>query len=221
LHPHVWYAVSDDAVCANIVFSPYQPVRVRPPWGDACDHNLQHRAGQLEPQPATELQAQSGRDAHSQTADACLVDPAQGDYRVWPDSPALALGFRNFPMDNFGVRSPALRALARTPCLPPPGEQPPAFAPKRDRTSVQWHGSEVRNVAGWGDVSAAGLPGEIGVWVVAPSGELLEDDVILEVDGVEIRGTDSLLRLATPPVRITVWRNQQRVHVATMQVSAT
>jgi len=30
-----------------------------------------------------------------------FVDPAHGDYRVKPGSPALALGFKNFPMDQF------------------------------------------------------------------------------------------------------------------------
>jgi len=33
-------------------------------------------------------------------------------------SPALSLGFVNFPMDRFGVQRPALKALARTPALP-------------------------------------------------------------------------------------------------------
>jgi hypothetical protein len=51
-------------------------------------------------------------------ADAQFVDPAQGDYRVKDGSPALALGFVNFPMDRFGVQKPALKALARTPVLP-------------------------------------------------------------------------------------------------------
>ena len=47
-----------------------------------------------------------------------FVDPAHGDYRVKPDSPALALGFKNFPMDQFGVTSPRLKAKARSPILP-------------------------------------------------------------------------------------------------------
>jgi hypothetical protein len=51
-------------------------------------------------------------------ADAQFVNPAQGDYRVKEGSPALSLGFVNFPMDRFGVQRPALKALARTPVLP-------------------------------------------------------------------------------------------------------
>jgi hypothetical protein len=68
--------------------------------------------------PATRLQKQSGRDDHSLVADAQFVDPAQADYRVKERSPAVALGFVNFPMDRFGVQRPALKALARTPVLP-------------------------------------------------------------------------------------------------------
>jgi hypothetical protein len=65
------------------------------------------------------LQIQSGRDTHSIEADAKFRDPSHGDYRVSEDSPALKLGFKNFPMDQFGVRSPRLKRLARTPLLPP------------------------------------------------------------------------------------------------------
>jgi len=37
-------------------------------------------------------------------ADPLFVDPANGDYRVRAGSPALKLGFKNFPMDRFGHR---------------------------------------------------------------------------------------------------------------------
>ncbi|MDQ6421483.1 right-handed parallel beta-helix repeat-containing protein [Paenibacillus sp. LHD-117] len=44
-----------------------------------------------------------GWDAHSVFGDPLFIDPEGGDYRVKPDSPALELGFRNFPMDRFGL----------------------------------------------------------------------------------------------------------------------
>ena len=53
-------------------------------------------------------------------ADAQFVDPAHGDYRVKDDSPALTLGFVNFPVNQFGVQKPELRAIARMPQLPQP-----------------------------------------------------------------------------------------------------
>jgi hypothetical protein len=43
-----------------------------------------------------------GYDLHSQFAEPMLADPEKGDFRVHPDSPALKLGFVNFPMDQFG-----------------------------------------------------------------------------------------------------------------------
>jgi hypothetical protein len=47
-----------------------------------------------------------GVDAHSVLADPQFTDTAKGDYSVKPGSPAMALGFKNFPMDSFGVMAP-------------------------------------------------------------------------------------------------------------------
>ena len=44
-----------------------------------------------------------GYDRNSTFADPLFTDPESGDYRVRPDSPALKLGFENFPMDRFGL----------------------------------------------------------------------------------------------------------------------
>jgi hypothetical protein len=41
-------------------------------------------------------------DQHSVTADPQFVNTVKGDYTVRPGSPALAVGFKNFPMDQFG-----------------------------------------------------------------------------------------------------------------------
>jgi len=54
----------------------------------------------------------AGLDQHSQIADPLFVDTAKvfrpdyaprGDFSVKASSPALGLGFKNFPMDSFGV----------------------------------------------------------------------------------------------------------------------
>ncbi|MFQ6131347.1 MAG: right-handed parallel beta-helix repeat-containing protein [Armatimonadota bacterium] len=125
-HPHVWYRNSQDVFRHNIVFGAYGPIRVPQPWGKQCDRNLLHTPGKMEPGPAAKLQQQSGLDQNSLEADARFRDAAGGDYRVAKGSPALKLGFRNFPMDRFGVRPPALKAIARTPRLPEATSASPA-----------------------------------------------------------------------------------------------
>jgi len=44
----------------------------------------------------------AGYDAHSQVADPKFTNAAAGDYTVAAGSPALTMGFVNFPMDSFG-----------------------------------------------------------------------------------------------------------------------
>jgi hypothetical protein len=117
LHPHVWPADSADVVRRNIVFVPYRPIRPAG-WGKEIDFNLIHHSGMLKPQPAVSLRQLSGQDAHSLEADAYFLDSKHGHFTVRADSPAIKLGFKNFPMHQYGVRSPKLRAIARTPDIP-------------------------------------------------------------------------------------------------------
>ena len=134
-------------------------------------------------------------------ADAQFVDPAKGDYRVKDGSPALALGFVNFPMDQFGVQKPALKAIARTPVLP--GQKPVAASGARDTTPRSWLGASVRNIADMGEMSALGLPGVTGVLVLeVPAGSALakgglqKSDVILSVNGTKTADVATLLQQA-------------------------
>jgi len=90
------------------------------PWGKETDYNLVHCEGLANPQHADALSDQSNRDEHSMVADALFVHPAKGDFRVKDGSPALKLGFVNFPMDQLGVQKPELKAIARTRKSPRP-----------------------------------------------------------------------------------------------------
>jgi len=220
LHPHVWFAASGDIFRRNIVWRDYQPARMYPPpWGQEMDHNLMHKDG-AERAPAASLQRRSGRDANSIVADAQFVDPARGDYRVKDGSPALALGFVNFPMDQFGVQKPALKVLARTPVLP--GPKPVAAAPvARDTKPRVWLGATVRNIADEGEMSAFGLPGVTGVLVLeVPAGSALDkaglkkNDVILSINGTKAADVARLLRQASTltagqTVPVGIWRSQK------------
>jgi hypothetical protein len=190
-HPHVWFDACGDIFSHNIVWRDYQPALMHPPpWGQDMDYNLVQK-GSASPVPAIRLQEQSGRDSHSIVADAQFVDPAVGDYRVKAGSPALSLGFVNFPMDQFGVQKPALKAIARTPVLP--GQKLAASASAaRDTTPRLWLGARVRNIADEGEMSAFGLPGVTGVLVLEVPGNsilahrgLQSNDVILSINGVK------------------------------------
>ena len=201
--PHVWYDESGDIFRRNIMWTDYRPANMhRPPWGADMDFNLVQNYGASAIEPATPLQQQSGRDEHSIVADADFVDPAKGDYRVKDGSPALALGFVNFPMDQFGVQKPELKAIARVPQLPQPEMAAPASA-ARAAAPMTWLGGSVRNIAGEGEMSAFGLLGVTGVLVLNVPAEsalakagLRKNDVILSVNGGKTLDAAALLRQA-------------------------
>jgi len=220
-NPHVWYKGSQDTFRRNIVFAGYKPIRVPQPWGKECDYNLLHKAGQKEPAPVEGLAKQSGLDQHSVEADAMFIDAAKGDYRVADGSPALKLGFKNFPMDQFGVQKPDLKKIARTPVLPSAGSGPAAEKSSRIGRVQVWLGAAVKNIVGMGEMSASGLPGEIGVLIVdAPAGSpaakagLKAGDVILQCRGKATDDLKTLLReygaaKAGQKVPLTVHRSQK------------
>jgi hypothetical protein len=217
--PHVWYAQANSVFSRNIIFAPYGPVGMKAPWDREMDHNFLHQPG-AETGPATTLQSLSGRDEHSLAGDADFVAPERGDYRVKPGSPALVLGFKNFPMDQFGVTSPALKAVARTPVLP--GNRKTASRPAgRDGKIATWQGARVRNILDEGEMSAYGLPGIVGVLVVSvPPGSPLaqagvrNNDVILRYAQTPITALPDLLRIApktNATAALTIFRTQHEV----------
>jgi len=227
-HPHVWFAESGDIFTHNIVWTEYRPANMhRPPWGAEMDNNLLQNDGATTNRPATRLQQQSGRDASSIVADAEFVDPAHGDYRVKESSPALKLGFVNFPMDQFGVQKPELKAITRTPVLPTP-KVVTAASIARDTTPRAWLGASIRNIADVGEMSAFGLPGVTGVLVlevpaISPlaTAGLQKNDVILSVNGDKTADAATLLRqhpslIAKQIVKIGISRNQQEMVLTLM-----
>ncbi len=226
-HPHVWYGNSEDVFRRNIVFTAYKPIRVNPPWGKECDYNLLHSAGTADPQPAAALQKLSGRDTNSMEADALFINPSVGDYRVRETSPALKLGFVNFPMDQFGVQTPGLKTIARTPQLPGnPGTNTALSPSQRDARPVIWRGASLKNVTGPGEISASGLSGEAGVLVlsVPPQSQaaalgLHAGDVILRIGTRNTDSVEDLLRLSVPQAAGTliVFRDQHEVTLAPLK----
>ena len=214
-HPHVWFANSGDVFRKNIVMRPYAPIGIKD-WGKEVDANL------FLDQAALQKAQKDGTDLHSAFGDPAFVQSERGNYQVSATSPALKTGFRNFPMNQFGVQKPALRALARSPKLP-------TLLDSRFEESVQemtWLGASLRNVRGLGDRSAFGLPDEKGVIVVTiPKGSLLETsglkpgDVIRTANQEETPNVGRLVAIQQQVnwmgrLAITVIRNQQTVTLA-------
>ncbi|AWW32775.1 hypothetical protein DN752_22980 [Echinicola strongylocentroti] len=119
---HVWPKESEDEIYQNIfviagaIPGNEQPTRnfIRPvglpsdtKWSEHYDRNLYWNYNFPVDFLVTESKDMKawlaeGYDKNSLVADPQFVDPLNGNYQVSEDSPALALGFENFPMDKFG-----------------------------------------------------------------------------------------------------------------------
>jgi len=218
--PHVWYRDSQDIFRHNLVWDGYHPAEMcDKPWGAEMDYNLVVKVGQSGTQPAQELQNASGRDEHSIDADPLFIDPAHGDYRVRPGSPALALGFVNFPMNQFGVQKPELAAIALTPPLPGGGPAPKQVV--REDATATWNGAQIRNIRDENEMSAYGLPGVTGVLIlqVDPASPLKKaglqpGDVILGCNAASISQVADLLQTHTSSqFQVTISRAQRKINL--------
>jgi len=222
-HPHVWPAHTGDVIQRNIVFAPYQPIRVRG-WGQLIDLNFLHRGGARATTSAEDLQSLSGQDAASLQGDAQFCDSARGDFSLLDESPARRLGIGSLSPEDYGVRSKKLRKLAQTPDIAKWLTTPSAtLAVTRRRASISWMGATVRNLVGAGEMSEKGAPTETGVIVetvqagsAASRAGLQSGDLLLEVNGHAAGSTDQLQALTNPcnsnqPVKLSGLRNQHKV----------
>jgi len=105
----------DNVVRRNIVvFSRPDAAYLRArPWNEqvlqTCDQNLLWCSGgdlpaTLTPSGDWAAWQAAGYDGQGMVADPKFVDPARDDYRLAPDSPALALGFEPIPFEKIGVQ---------------------------------------------------------------------------------------------------------------------
>jgi len=99
--------------------------------GFFLDHNLYwNAAGRPVTFPgglSLEKWQAKGQDVHSLIADPKFVDPAKGDFRLRPDSPAAKIGFKPFDISTAGLTGPAewvaLPRQVQRPKLLLPGEK--------------------------------------------------------------------------------------------------
>jgi hypothetical protein len=220
LHPHVWFENSGDVFARNIVMGEYRPAIMNvAKWGKEVDYNLFTTS-----EADRKKFADQGCDANSICGDPQFVDPAHGDFRVKDGSPALGLGFVNFPMDEFGVQSPRLRAVARVPKIP----TVKITAEKVNSPAanvLEWRGAAVRDLQG-SEFSAVGVAADAGgafVIAVPPTSPahasgLRKGDLIQQVNGRAVRTSRQFLEATSSVARdakitLTVVRNQKAVTV--------
>jgi hypothetical protein len=225
LHPHVWFDQSGDVVTGNIWMGAYRPAAMSPglkKWGKEVDRNL------FTTSDADRARfVAKGCDSNSLAADPMFVDPAKGDFRVKDGSPAFGLGFRNFPMDKFGVRKPGLRAIARTPEIPALKTWPGVTAAEQ---RVTWKSATIKDLSGE-EFSAIGVARDAaGVLVtIVPAGSaaaklgLRPSDFIQAVNGKRAKHVRDFLETlrALPPgerFNLEILRNQK---VQTLTEAAT
>ena len=218
LHPHVWYEDSRDEVTRNIWMDPYRPAGGMPKgkWGKEVDRNFFATS-----EADSKKFGRNGCDANSRVGDPLFVNPAKGDFQVKEGSPALALGFVNFPMDQFGVVSPALKSKARTPEIPAcrVAEEPAKNASPAAR-KVVWLGATVKDLEGE-EYSAFGVGKTDGgvALLDVPQGSpaalagLQQNDLLQSLNGEKISGLEGLFSLLCTlgdcPMKAGIIRNQR------------
>ena len=144
-----------------------------------------------------------------------FIDPAKGDFRVREDSPALKLGFKNFPMDCFGVKNPSLKSIARTPEIPPMQAEKKKPAP----ATVEWFGARLQDL-GSEAFSAYGIAKDAGgvALIEVPKGSvaaragLVTGDLLLQINGQRVEKVGQVQRLTeqfdTQPLMLKIVRDQ-------------
>jgi hypothetical protein len=219
IHLHAWFAKSEDIIRHNIVCNAFKPVYMNG-WGKEIDYNL------FATNYALSRARQNGTDQHSISGDPVFADPANGDFSVKENSPALKIGFRNFDMNNFGVVSPMLRQLAMKPEIPKLNIMD--IEEESDKTII-WRGSEIKKFKGINEMSATGMTSESGILVtkIAPDSPVKKsglkvNDVIIKVNGNMVSSLQKFFYYYEEQswmhtVDLTVYRNQKEIKIVLLK----
>jgi hypothetical protein len=236
LHPHVWYLENGDQVYGNILMGQHRPARIKRPNADGAkvDKNLYYVGDESAVKATSE---KLGWDKNSTFGDPQFVDPASGDFSVKKGSPAFDIGFKNFPMDQFGVKKPSLKKIARTPQIPTPilkkatGNRRSANKARKTKRPSQpsvWLGANLETLGGE-EFSAYGVSKEDGGVVlnkvpkdsIAAQQGLKEGDVVQQVNGKAVRTSDQLLKASSQagnkPIKLKIVRDQQAKEIVDVQ----
>ena len=220
-HPHVWFENSDDTFRHNIILASHKPI-LNNFWGNEIDKNFFTTEQAL-------LKAQKlGLDSNSKFGDPLFIAPESGNYQVSEESLALTVGFKNFPMDQFGVKSEHLKRKAEKP------EFPNLYLNNNDEANsneMALFGATFKSVTTLGEQSALGIPEIAGALIIdivpdgkAVLGGLKKGDVILRVIDSEFGGADKIIAISDlltsyrsrkwrGHLEVVIMRNQQEQHL--------
>ncbi len=118
-HPHVWYDQQRRRSVLEYLHGrrhrAVETAQRRPPTGKRVDGTCS--SSPIRTVKDRFVRVRMGRAIRSSAIRCSSIRPG-GDFRVKEGSPAFEIGFKNFPMDQFGVKKPSLKAIAKTPVIP-------------------------------------------------------------------------------------------------------
>ncbi|TSJ37249.1 PDZ domain-containing protein [Mucilaginibacter corticis] len=207
-HPHVWFKNSADVFTRNIIMTDYFPIGINY-WGKEVDYNLFPDSVSLN------HAKERGTDQHSVNGSPGFIDPSKADYRVRPESAVLKIGFKNFPMDQFGVVSANLKMIAHHVVIPALHYR----STDSNEPAHEFMGAKVKNLNTLGERSATGMATETGVIVLQVDsksnlhGYVFPNDVIISFQGIPVANINDLLKAkdnirSGAEINMEVFRNQ-------------
>lgn len=231
LHPHVWYQKSGDVFKNNIIFKSYQPaimdktIAKDGKWGKEVDSNFF-----VAPKEIMNRFAMNDCDKNSGNGDPLFINPAICDFRVKEDSPALKTGFVNFPMDQFGVMKPSLKAIAKTPEIPAITIQIDEKKVTMSKPEYSWMNAPLNEPVG-DELSAFGVSFDTGGVALTslPENSVLSKlgfrsgDLIQEINECKIKNIQNLIEYMDTKKTVerhqfVVIRNQAKIKITINQL---
>ncbi|QXP66374.1 PDZ domain-containing protein [Polaribacter sp. AHE13PA] len=214
-HPHVWFTNSGDVFTNNIVMKKYADVRIKD-WGKEVDYNLF-------PNKEALVKAQKkGVDKNSLYGNPLFVNPKMGDFTVKDDSPALKIGFKNFPMDKFGVQEPELKAIAKQPEIP---NLKINFSKKEEVKTKQWLGTTLKEIETIEEQSSFGTHSLDGVIMLKinknsklSKSDFKENDVVISIEDEKVKNISNFLNLLEKnsfkeSIKLMIVRDQEEIEI--------
>ncbi len=208
---HVWYAECRDALSNNIIAasSAYNPISVGGSDEEAyTDYNLFYNGGD-----DVEIDSfnWTASDEHSVTANPLFIAPQSNNYTVAANSPALALGFKNFSMEFGRPGSPEPAAISYDAGISPNSDAEPLM----DAYISSVYDTSIQSVLGAPDLSGVFFEDIPDDCYAALQG-FEQYDLILGLNGTEVTTKQSFWLLynsieSGSEVEVELFRNQDHV----------